>query len=173
MARDAVRAAAWALLIYLSSTRSELSGHNVTLYLQRVFFPGASYATVSRWQFYARKAVHFVEYAVLAVLLAVLLEKWLAARPVASPQPPAGLTRLPAPRPPRNGCRPLSRAGRLSRPAVWLLAGLGAAGFAVLDEWHQSRVPGRIAAPWDVAVDAAGVAAGLAVLWLARRSRRS
>lgn len=163
--RDAARAAAWALLIYLSSGRSELSGHNVTLWLQRAFFPGVPYATVGQWQFYARKILHFVEFAVLAVLLAVLLQKLLVPCRSARSQPPA-VRRL------QVRSRPARRAGWSPRPAAWLLAGLGAAGFAVFDEWHQSMVPGRIAARWDVAVDVAGVTAGLAALWLARRRRR-
>ena len=35
--------------------------------------------------------------------------------------------------------------------------------FAVLDEWHQSFVPGRVAALGDVMADAAGIALGIAL----------
>ena len=43
-------------------------------------------------------------------------------------------------------------------PAFWL----GAA-YAVTDELHQSFVPGRVGSPLDVAIDAAGVAVGVAL----------
>lgn len=35
--------------------------------------------------------------------------------------------------------------------------------FAVMDEWYQASVPGRIAALGDVAADAAGIALGIAL----------
>lgn len=41
--------------------------------------------------------------------------------------------------------------------------------YAVSDEWHQSFVPGRGPAAWDVAVDAAGALAAAALLaWRSR-----
>ena len=43
--------------------------------------------------------------------------------------------------------------------------------YAVSDEIHQSLVPGRLGSPLDVAIDAAGVAVGIA-LWQTVRSRR-
>jgi VanZ family protein len=43
--------------------------------------------------------------------------------------------------------------------------------YAVSDEIHQSFVPGRMGSPLDVAIDAAGVAVGVA-LWHAYASRR-
>jgi VanZ family protein len=43
--------------------------------------------------------------------------------------------------------------------------------YAVSDEVHQSFVPGRVGAPLDVAIDAAGVAIGVA-LWQLARARR-
>jgi VanZ like family len=48
----------------------------------------------------------------------------------------------------------------LGRPLLsfWL----GAA-YAVTDELHQSLVPGRLGSPLDVAIDAAGVAVGVAL----------
>jgi len=48
----------------------------------------------------------------------------------------------------------LWRASGHRRP---LLAALAALAYAVSDEWHQSFVPGRVGAPIDVLVDAAGV----------------
>lgn len=43
--------------------------------------------------------------------------------------------------------------------------------YAVSDEVHQHFVPGRVGAPFDVAIDAIGVAAGI-VLWQSLRARR-
>jgi VanZ family protein len=43
--------------------------------------------------------------------------------------------------------------------------------YAVSDEVHQSFVTGRHGAPLDVAIDALGVAVGIA-LWLSARTRR-
>ena len=43
--------------------------------------------------------------------------------------------------------------------------------YAVSDELHQSFVPGRLGSPIDVAIDAVGVAVGIA-LWHSVRARR-
>jgi VanZ family protein len=43
--------------------------------------------------------------------------------------------------------------------------------YAVSDEIHQTFVPGRMGSPFDVAIDAIGVACGVA-LWQTVRSRR-
>ncbi len=43
--------------------------------------------------------------------------------------------------------------------------------YAVSDEFHQSFVPGRMGSPVDVAIDAVGVAIGVA-LWQLARTRR-
>jgi VanZ family protein len=51
-----------------------------------------------------------------------------------------------------------------------LAFGLGVA-YALSDEIHQHFVAGRHAAPFDVAIDAVGVAVGV-VLWQSRRTRR-
>ena len=51
---------------------------------------------------------------------------------------------------------------------AWAAFWLGVA-YAVTDEIHQSFVPGRVGSPLDVAIDAAGVAAGVV---LALRFRR-
>lgn len=62
---------------------------------------------------------------------------------------------------------------RLPRPwsCKWLAAALAQVfAFAILDELHQSRVPGRSADVWDVAADWAG--ALLVALWAAWGARR-
>ncbi len=43
--------------------------------------------------------------------------------------------------------------------------------YAISDELHQSFVPGRLGSPIDVAIDAVGVAAGIA-LWHSVQARR-
>jgi VanZ family protein len=51
------------------------------------------------------------------------------------------------------------RGSRDARVALAL-----AVAYAVTDEFHQSFVPGRVASPIDVAIDAAGALAGLALV---------
>jgi VanZ family protein len=53
---------------------------------------------------------------------------------------------------------------------VWLAFALGTL-YAVSDEVHQTFVAGRHGAPLDVAIDAVGVAVGIA-LWQSLRARR-
>jgi VanZ family protein len=60
----------------------------------------------------------------------------------------------------------LARA--LAAPAVAALAGVL---YAVSDEVHQAFVPGRTGSPLDVAIDAAGVVAGV-LLWERALARR-
>jgi VanZ family protein len=43
--------------------------------------------------------------------------------------------------------------------------------YAASDELHQSFVPGRLGSPFDVAIDAVGVAVGI-LLWQSVRARR-
>ena len=45
--------------------------------------------------------------------------------------------------------------------------------YAISDEWHQTFVPTRVGTPWDVLIDAAGAALGLALAGLWRRVRSS
>jgi len=78
-------------------------------------------------------AAHALEYAVLAVLLAIALE---------------------------------------GRPRSLLIAFLVAVLYGISDEFHQSFVPGRTPDVWDVACDAAGALAALA-LWAAWRRHRT
>ena len=50
------------------------------------------------------------------------------------------------------------------RWAVWAV--VIAAGYAALDEFHQSFVPTRTASPWDALIDTVGASAAQVVLWL-------
>jgi VanZ family protein len=55
------------------------------------------------------------------------------------------------------------RAWKL-RWAVWAVA--IAAGYAALDEFHQSFVASRHASPWDALIDTTGATVAQVVLWL-------
>jgi VanZ family protein len=60
------------------------------------------------------------------------------------------------------------RAGRTESHLKWAVtAVLVVAGYAAVDEWHQSFVPGRTAAVGDVLLDTTGGAAAQAVAALA------
>jgi VanZ family protein len=50
------------------------------------------------------------------------------------------------------------------RLATWAI--VIAAGYAALDEFHQSFVASRTASPWDALLDTAGASAAQIVLWL-------
>jgi VanZ family protein len=56
------------------------------------------------------------------------------------------------------------------RLAAWAIA-LSAL-YAATDEWHQSFVASRQGSPWDVLIDSAGAALGVALAWAVGRWRR-
>lgn len=60
------------------------------------------------------------------------------------------------------GLRGEGRGWKL-RWGIWALA--MAAGYAVLDEFHQVFVPSRTASPWDALLDTTGAAVAQIVLW--------
>jgi VanZ family protein len=70
------------------------------------------------------------------------------------------------------------RAGRRETHLVWALIAIGiVAGYAALDEFHQSFVPGREAAVSDVLLDTAGgvaaqLVAALFMFWADVRERQ-
>jgi VanZ family protein len=63
----------------------------------------------------------------------------------------------------------LARARGAGRAALWLPILLGLA-YAASDEIHQSFVPGRSADPFDWVADAIGVALGVLLFHLGRRT---
>ena len=75
--------------------------------------------------------------------------------------------------------RKLAHMGEYAMLGALLVRATGRAGvalalsvlYAVSDEIHQSFVPGRLGSPVDVAIDAVGVACGIAI-WQLVRSRR-
>ena len=56
------------------------------------------------------------------------------------------------------------------RRAIWAI--VIAAGYASLDEFHQSFVPSRTASPWDALLDTVGASFGQIFLWLWNAARR-
>ena len=71
------------------------------------------------------------------------------------------------------------RGGRNTTHLAWALAAIGiVAAYAILDEFHQSFVPGRTPAVMDVLIDASGGAAAQAIaalilLWGHVRGRQN
>ena len=69
------------------------------------------------------------------------------------------------------------RAGRQTTRFTWALAAIAiVAGYAAMDEFHQSFVPGRMPLISDVLLDTTGgtvaqLAAAFALLWAHRRGR--
>jgi VanZ family protein len=53
-----------------------------------------------------------------------------------------------------------------SLPRNILLIFSSGVGLGVMDEIHQSFIPGRSPDPWDAAVDALGIALGILLYWL-------
>ena len=62
-----------------------------------------------------------------------------------------------------RGLRGQDRGWKL-RWAIWAI--VIAAGYAGLDEFHQSFVPSRTASPWDALLDTAGASAAQIFLWV-------
>jgi len=62
-----------------------------------------------------------------------------------------------------RGLRGQDRGWKM-RWALWAV--VIAAGYAGLDEFHQSFVPSRTASPWDALLDTAGALAAEVVLWI-------
>ena len=58
---------------------------------------------------------------------------------------------------------------RLTMPSILLVIAFGSI-YGVLDEFHQSFVPGRSADPWDVLADICGTVFGCFVINTLRRS---
>ena len=67
----------------------------------------------------------------------------------------------------------LSRALRVHRERVFVLAFLLSATYAALDEFHQSFVATRTASAWDGAIDCVGVLIGLMLYRLVRNRRNA
>ena len=137
LGRDWLPVVVWMAFIFGSSTDAFSSGQTSRFIgpFLRWLWPGLPDAVVESAVFWIRKVAHVTEYAVLAGLW------WRALR------------------------RPVRRD---SRPWNWPIAGqalLGSALWAAADEIHQVFTSTRGASGRDVALDAAGAALGLLLLW--------
>lgn len=63
----------------------------------------------------------------------------------------------------------LLAAGRVGRTRIFSLILLGSL-YGILDEVHQSFVPGRMPDVWDLVADALGVTFGVLIYYLIRRN---
>lgn len=104
--------------------------------------PEISTAALDRAQFVVRKTGHAVGYAILAALI------WRAKRRTMPEAEPSSFRR--------------SAAFSLALAVL----------YAATDEWHQTFTTTRQGSLVDVALDAAGAAAGLVFLWLWSRRQR-
>lgn len=136
----------WMLLIFGASSDTA-SAHRSSRIIGPIvhwLFPQMPEPEVERIIFHVRKAAHFTEFAVLAVLL------WRAVR------------------------KPRRSEPVLWRWPTALGVFLFAVAFAASDEIHQGYVPTRTTSPWDVLIDSVGAASGLLLAawvcrWLERR----
>ena len=94
--------------------------------------------------FVVRKGAHFLEYLVLGISLFWTVQD-LRMRRGRAPDGPAGRAVL----------------------APWAVGAL----YAVTDEVHQYFVPGRSCEVRDMIIDACGMAAGVAIVWVWRRRK--
>jgi VanZ family protein len=135
----------WMAVIFTASSDTHSYEHSSRLIAPLLYwlFPHISANAVDWVVFIARKCAHLAEYSVFALLL------WRAL------------------------CRFFQNN---SRQWSWRQAGatlLIVAFYAATDEFHQRFVPGRTPAVHDVLIDTLGGAAGLFLLWLVGRRRKS
>jgi VanZ family protein len=131
----------WAAAIFIGSGDS-LSSSNTSSFLEPLIhwlLPRLTDEAAAAVMAVIRKAGHLTEYGILAALC------WRAVH-----QPSRG------------------DVGDWSRRDAGI-AMMMAALYAVSDEVHQAFVPSRTASSWDVLLDACGAAAGLVLVWGARR----
>jgi VanZ family protein len=127
----------WLIVIAIEST-SCLSSHNTSriLYPLLHFLFGMDLDRFEALHFYIRKGGHVFGYGMLSILL---FRAW------------------------RETLQLVPAARWTLRWAI--LAVLGTALVASLDEWHQSFIPSRTGTPWDVLLDTcAGIAAQILLL---------
>ena len=127
-----IAAILWLIVIAIESTNLA-SSHNTSriLYPLLHFLLGMDYAHFEHWHFFIRKGGHVFGYCLLCILL---FRAWRETLPI------------------------MMGAKWTLRWAI--LAVLGTALVASLDEWHQSFLPSRTGTPWDVLLD---TCAGIAV----------
>jgi VanZ family protein len=138
-----IAAILWLIVIAIEST-SYLSSSNTSriLYPLLHFLFGLGRERFEVWHFYIRKTGHVIGYATLSILL---FRAWRASLPAMS--------------------------SAKWTPRWSIIAVLGTALVATLDEWHQSFIPSRTGRWEDVVLDTlAGIAAqGLVFVWYGRK----
>jgi VanZ family protein len=137
-------ALAWMVVIFSASADSNSYQHSSKLFepLLHRLFPKMPPDQVEEIHHIFRKCGHLTEYAILALLL------W---RAIHQPQ--------------KNPAQKWNwRHAGLALAIVFL--------YAATDEFHQIFVPGRTALFSDVLIDTSGGAAGLLILWSARKIMR-
>jgi len=137
---------AWLLVIFGASSDSASSNRSSRIIgpIVRWLYPQAPPEQVQRVVFVVRKAAHVTEYAILA---------WLLLRALRA----------------SNGLTSDHRWNRKLALWAWGLATL----YAMSDELHQRFVPGRTGQWEDVAIDSAGAALGLFLVWAVASRRKS
>lgn len=135
--------ALWMTLLFGASTEmgTPRRTSRILIPLLRWLVPDISPAALNRAQLAVRKTGHAVGYAVLATLI------WWA----------------------RRRTRPEGEPPCFRRDATFAFALTVL--YAATDEWHQTFTTSRQGSLADVALDASGAAAGLALLWLWDRWR--
>lgn len=134
------------MLVIFAGSTDLLSAGNTSKFLVpmiRWFKPDASWRTIHRVQTIIRKAGHLTEYAILAVLT------WRALRSETGGE---------------------AERDRFRR-VVWIVLGVALL-YAAADEFHQTFIPSRTGNAYDVLIDTAGAAIGLALIWCWGRWRR-
>jgi VanZ family protein len=139
-----VAAILWLFVIAIESS-ALLSAHNTSriLYPLLHFLFGLDWEHFHHWHFYIRKGGHVVGYAILSILL---FRAWRATLPA------------------------MSDVKWTPRWAI--IALLGTAFVASLDEWHQSFLPSRTGRWQDVVLDASAGLAAQVLIFLWWKSRK-
>jgi len=141
-----IAAILWLIVIAIEST-ALLSAANTSriLYPLLHFLFGLDWMRFERWHFYIRKTGHVIGYGTLSFLL---FRAWRATLP------------------------DMTNAKWAPRWSV--VAVLGTALVASLDEWHQTFIPSRTGRWQDVVLDTcAGIAAQIIIFWWWRRMSKN
>ena len=141
----------WIGIIAFEST-DKLSSANTGVWLYKVvvrFFGHINLYDVLVWNMYLRKTGHVVGYGILSLLL---LRGWR--RTLATARATLGRAKV----------------GLVTFGRVAVLAWLGTAFIASMDEWHQSYIPSRTGTWHDVVLDSTAglVFLSIAYAWLRR-----
>ena len=171
----AVTAAVMAFIFVQSALPGDLSGAESNIIVQLLHgLTGMDAETLS---LFVRKAAHFTEYLILGICLAVNARDQLQTR---------GMEHTDACNPDNAADRSLithGNSGNSDETAeynttircwkCWLTAWLIGTAYAGADEIPQLFVPDRACACFDVCIDSAGVAVGLAIAVIILKHRRS